>query len=210
MKHIINMVMVVVMTATSSLAGVHDNTWAHDFPTWQGETGDVWADKENDGEWQEIDPQTGAYIRDYEISDVDMVEWMDGRFVKVGDYYKDSTIYTGDQARDAIVRAEAALAQYKIDHAWDYFWGTTLNPQNTGWDDFWNTCADPASHSGNPIGACAGTVFAGIGAVIAGVYVAIGATIMGTIMVASVIPVTTTVHGLTLSQWLLTLEASIS
>ena len=78
---------------------------------------------------------------------------------------------------------------------WDYFWGTivpstfeelgrTLDPVNTGWNDFWYQCQDPDKD----LGACVGTVAAGIGL---GVAVPIAATLtifIGSVAIAAGMP----------------------
>ena len=78
---------------------------------------------------------------------------------------------------------------------WDYFWGTTLNPVNTGWNDFWFQCQDETKSTGD----CVGTVFAGVGigvaAAVAVVGVGIVAATVGTTTVGTAISVRPKCNG---------------
>ena len=175
------------MTATSSLAGVHENNWVHGFVTFEETNGNVWADRELDGTWIEINGQTGEYYNDLELSDEALVTTKSGRMVAANQYYRDSTIYVGDEIQADIDR-EAA---YKAAHEWDYFWGTTLHPDNTGWNDFWATCSHPEEHPGNPVGACFGTVAVGIG-----VALTAGIGLLAVAVIAPSIYLTATTPGI--------------
>ena len=88
-----------------------------------------------------------------------------------------------------------AIAAYKAAHEWDYFFGTTLDPKNSGWNDFWNACNE-AEVGQRLIGDCVGTVFAGIGMAIAlpiaVVTVAVGASVIGGLLVTATPTVVTT------------------
>ena len=73
-----------------------------------------------------------------------------------GDGFKD---YTTVETTVPEITEDTAVVKYSEVSDWDYFWGTTLNPVNTGWNDFWFQCEDPDKS----VGDCVGTVFGGIG-----------------------------------------------
>ena len=168
MRRIISTLMIIVITATSALAGVHDDNWVHDYVTFETVQGNVLADKEGDGIWRYINSHTGAYDSSLmRISTEDILTDMSGRFVQSNQYYADATIYVGseiDAYNERLANPHPGITD------WDYFWGTTLNPELTGWNDFWNQCNDPSKTDAD----CAGTVFAGIGFAVGVAVVAVG------------------------------------
>ena len=178
--------MIVILSVNSALAGIHTDTWVTNVITFQSNDGRMFADRDEDGVWIQVDTHTGARIGDIEMTDLYLTETMNGRFVLANEYYADSTIYVGDEKQRAYDEWRAGISD------WDFFWGTTLNPQNTGWNDFWNQCNDPNKTAAD----CAGTVFAGIGIVIIGTYVAITAVAAGTLALSVTIgPMAATAPG---------------
>ena len=187
MKHIITSVMIVVLSVTSAFAGVHEDNWVHGFRTFETTDGDVYADRDEDGVWDQIDGQTGAILGIKQVSDLYLLETMSGRLVETNQYYWDSKLYVGDEIQAAIDR-EAA---YKAAHEWDYFWGTTMNPTLNGWNDFWGRCQNPESTHEE----CVAVIAAGIGVAIGGLAV----IALGTVAVLVAMPVAGTGGGLALS-----------
>ena len=51
--------------------------------------------------------------------------------------------YASVETPNLIINDDTIMIAANAISDWDYFWGTTLNPANSGWNDFWFQCADP-------------------------------------------------------------------
>ena len=200
MRNLITSIMIVLIGSTSAFANPHENNWVHGFHTFETTDGVVYADRDTNGTWIKIDGQTGEYLDDVEITDEELVATMDGRVVLANDYYADSTIYVGAEIEAAAIEAAAAYDAWRANISdWDFFWGTTLNPTNTGWDYFWGTTMNPTLNGWNDFwfqcqdpnktaGDCVGTVAAGIGFAVGVGIAAYFATVAASVAIASAFP----------------------
>ena len=87
----------------------------------------------------------------------------------------------------AFVNEDTMVIAYDAISDWDYFWGTTLNPANTGWNDFWFACQDDTQEDDG----CAIAIFVGTVSAIAAPLVIIGASVLA----LAAMPAATTVAG---------------